>query len=441
MANPIFFSDYSQAELVAATNDSQTTILLSVPTEPLPTLSTPGDYCYITIVDQASFQIDAVPPAQREIMKVTAWTTVSTGIQCTVERGITTTPQIWAVGSIMELRACTQALLDLKDSGGGGFVQAQYVTMATDSGLDYERVLTAGTGISITDGGAGSTVTVASTVDPMVQATYVVMSASGSLTSERVLTAGTNITITDGGANSTVTINASSSGGGGTSQSEEFLTSDTWTVPAGVSLIWVDMIGGGASGSSVAAAGGGSGGGAGELCEGLAVPCTPAASITVTIGAGGVAANAATFNAGGDTSVTSDGVTYYARGAPSRTGGGIGGGLGSTYQTQESNTYFGGSGGGAGGNVGANNGAPGGTNASYPTAAAFGATAGGLAGGGSGGNSPFGLGGAGGTGDAAGSAAPAGSYGAGGGGSGAKASGAYNSGAGLSGRVLIQWIG
>jgi len=44
--------------------------------------------------------------------------------------------------------------------GGGAPVGASYVTLATNGSLTHERVLTAGTNISITDGGAGSTVTV-----------------------------------------------------------------------------------------------------------------------------------------------------------------------------------------------------------------------------------------------------------------------------------------
>lgn len=43
---------------------------------------------------------------------------------------------------------------------GGAPTNAQYVTLATDATLTNERVLTAGTGISLTDAGAGSTVTV-----------------------------------------------------------------------------------------------------------------------------------------------------------------------------------------------------------------------------------------------------------------------------------------
>lgn len=46
-------------------------------------------------------------------------------------------------------------------SGSGAPSSAQYVTLATDGGLSAERVLTAGTGITITDGGANGNVTIA----------------------------------------------------------------------------------------------------------------------------------------------------------------------------------------------------------------------------------------------------------------------------------------
>ncbi len=47
------------------------------------------------------------------------------------------------------------------DSGTGSPIGAQYLTLATDGTLTNERVLTAGTGVAFTDGGAGSTLTVA----------------------------------------------------------------------------------------------------------------------------------------------------------------------------------------------------------------------------------------------------------------------------------------
>jgi hypothetical protein len=48
-------------------------------------------------------------------------------------------------------------------SGTGAPASASYVTLGTDGTLSSERVLTAGTGISLTDGGAGSTITVTNT--------------------------------------------------------------------------------------------------------------------------------------------------------------------------------------------------------------------------------------------------------------------------------------
>ena len=97
--------------------------------------------------------------------------------------------------------------------GGGAPTGAQYVTLATDATLTAERVLTAGAGISITDGGAGGPVTIASTVTAGAPAgaQYVTLATNASLSAERVLTAGAGISITDGGANGPVTVAATAS--------------------------------------------------------------------------------------------------------------------------------------------------------------------------------------------------------------------------------------
>ena len=191
-------------------------------------------------------------------------------------------------------------------SGGGGSgapTDAQYVTLATDGDLSAERVLTAGTGISLADAGAGSTITVAATnngtmssftltgdsgsnqavvdgntvdieggtgISTVVGATdkvtvncdlegtelkstgetggtkflredgdntcswqtvpaagapddaqYVTLATDGDLDNERVLTAGDRITLTDGGAGSTATIAAAQ---------QRVIISHTWAI-------------------------------------------------------------------------------------------------------------------------------------------------------------------------------------------------------------------
>jgi len=78
--------------------------------------------------------------------------------------------------------------------GGGAPTTAQYVTLATDATLTAERVLTAGTGISLTDGGAGSTITVATSgvvLDTDFTGAGALLSASAAST-PLILAKGTN---------------------------------------------------------------------------------------------------------------------------------------------------------------------------------------------------------------------------------------------------------
>ena len=87
----------------------------------------------------------------------------------------------------------------------------QYVVLATHAELTSERVLTAGSNITLTDGGAGSTLTIASSGGgggAPTGASYLTLGTDATLSAERVLTAGTGITLTDGGAGSTLTIAA-----------------------------------------------------------------------------------------------------------------------------------------------------------------------------------------------------------------------------------------
>ena len=147
--------------------------------------------------------------------------------------------------------------------GGGAPTDAEYVVMALDGTLTDERVLTAGTGLSLTDGGANGNATLANTgvtsnvagtgisvsgatgavtiantgvtsnvagdgivlsgttgavtvsaplIGDLVAAEYVTLATDTQLQNERVLTAGANITLTDAGAGSTLTIAATGGG-------------------------------------------------------------------------------------------------------------------------------------------------------------------------------------------------------------------------------------
>jgi hypothetical protein len=78
--------------------------------------------------------------------------------------------------------------------------------------------LVAGSNVTISTGSDGA-VTISSTASggggAPTDAAYVVLSSNGTLTSERVLTAGSGISIADGGAGGAVTITATGGGGGG----------------------------------------------------------------------------------------------------------------------------------------------------------------------------------------------------------------------------------
>ena len=70
----------------------------------------------------------------------------------------------------------------------------------------------------------------------------------------------------------------------GVLQSLEFLTSGTFNVPTGVTMVWVTMVGAGGGGCAIVgtttSAGGG---GSGELVQGLAVNVTSGGTVTVTV--------------------------------------------------------------------------------------------------------------------------------------------------------------
>jgi hypothetical protein len=77
------------------------------------------------------------------------------------------------VMNVVKLVVSNSTLVDLGNGavqvstggGGGAPANSQYVTLALDATLTNERVLTAGAGISITDGGPNGNVTIATTAE------------------------------------------------------------------------------------------------------------------------------------------------------------------------------------------------------------------------------------------------------------------------------------
>lgn len=186
---------------------------------------------------------------------------------------------------------------------------------------------------------------------------------------------------------------------------QEFLSSSTWTCPAGVTAAWVSASGGGGGGGAARSAttGGAGGGGAGNAVTGVKVATVPGTAYTVTIGAAG-AAGATDSGTGGTGGTTSIGALVSVTGG----NGGVG---------QSTNVVR------AGGAVNGRGGA------GFPGDAGYA---------GNGGSGPFGGGGQGAAGDGAGGAATANS-GAGGGGAYDSNDAASAGGAGGSGYLRVEW--
>ncbi len=86
---------------------------------------------------------------------------------------------------------------------------------------------------------------------------------------------------------------------------QTFLSSTTWTCPAGVTSIYLDGCGGGGGAGGGATIAPGGGGGGAQAVKGTNLTVVPATVYTVTIGAGGTGATGSANNgtAGGSTSL------------------------------------------------------------------------------------------------------------------------------------------
>jgi hypothetical protein len=106
-------------------------------------------------------------------------------------------------------------LFEMVQSGNSRSVRADQFPLATDPFLTVSNVgllpnsryLDAGVGITLTDGGPGSTLTITATGVTFDTATFVVLSLDGVFPNERVLTGTANqVILTDGGAGGNITL-------------------------------------------------------------------------------------------------------------------------------------------------------------------------------------------------------------------------------------------
>ena len=103
--------------------------------------------------------------------------------------------------------------------------------------------------------------------------------------------------LTSTGASSAPTMQSAAAGGGGFQSCQWFYSSATWTKPAGITKVIVYITGGGGGGGYYW---GGGGGGGGTAIKKIDV--TSIASVTVTIGIGGVLVSSQQATAGGSSS-------------------------------------------------------------------------------------------------------------------------------------------
>ena len=243
--------------------------------------------------------------------------------------------------SLVDLKGGTTGQILSKNSN----TDMDFIWITNDQG-DITAV-TAGTGI--TGGGSSGAVTITNDMATTITAAGDIVIGTGSGTYDNLPIGTTGQVLT---ADTTVSPYKVKWASGSVTLNEQIFTSTgTFTVPSGVTKVWVEVRGGGGGGGGGSGSYSGGGGGGGQLkMQQLSV--TPGASITATIGAGGNGGASGNDGNNGNSS-TFDTITasagnfgrYDEGGYSGMTGGGNGGGS---------------AGAGAGGAASANSGAGGG---------------------------------------------------------------------------------
>jgi hypothetical protein len=190
-----------------------------------------------------------------------------------------------------------------RTSLGLGSIATQASSAVTITGGSITGI----TDLAVADGGTGQ--------GSYTDGELLIGNTTGNTLTKATITAGTGISVTNGSGAITI----ASTGGGGFANMNVFTSSGTWTNPGSVTKVKVAVVGGGAGGGPSNGSGGGGGGTAIEV---ITIPTSP---VPVTVGGGG-----GVSSAGGTSSFsTYCSATGGAAGAPnsaSATLGGIGSG-------------------------------------------------------------------------------------------------------------------
>jgi hypothetical protein len=206
--------------------------------------------------------------------------------------------------------------------GNAGATTSDVITATNAGNVTIAGSLTAasiaGVTVAVANGGTGQTT--------YTNGQLLIGNTTGNTLTKATLTAGTGISVTNGTGSITIASTVTSLPG---AQGQAFTSSGTFTIPSGVTAIKMTIVGGGGAGGAGNAGGypvGGGGGGGGAAIKYL-TGLTPGNTLTVTVGAAGGTSSVASGTQS-ITTVSATGGTAGTSGASSGAGGA--GGLGSS---------------------------------------------------------------------------------------------------------------
>jgi hypothetical protein len=155
-----------------------------------------------------------------------------------------------------------------RTSLGLGSIATQASSSVTITGGSITGI----TDLAVADGGTGE--------GSYTDGELLIGNTTGNTLTKATLTAGSGISVTNGSGSITI----ASTAAGGFSDMQAFTSTGTWTNPGSVTKVKVTVVGGGGQGGGASVTKGGGGGGGGAAIEVITIPTSP---VSVTVGGQG----------------------------------------------------------------------------------------------------------------------------------------------------------